>query len=127
MHVHLTVNYKFKVYRKFLIDIDQNFCDAMDGLYNQNESKKYHSRTLLLMMQGLNNKSNINHTCPYSGYVVAQNLLIGDILMPGYLMPAGQYRLDIHIYDSSKNQTIIYPKVFLTIPASKSLLDLSMG
>lgn len=127
MNVHVSMNYKFTVYRKFLIDLHENFCDAMDGLYNEIEAKQNSARTVLLIMKGITSKSNINHTCPYSGYVVAQNLVLDEVLFPGYLLPAGQYRIDVHIYNSSRNRTIIYPKVFVTIPASKSLLDLSMG
>lgn len=50
-----------------------------------------------------------------------------DVFMPGFLLPAGQYRADMYIYNSLNLDPIMTIKTYLTIPSTKSLLDLSMG
>lgn len=40
-------------------------------------------------------------------------------------VPAGDYRIDVRVYNE-KNQTLIFPRVYMTVKA-KGINDLAMG
>lgn len=114
--------YRFNgnVYRKFLVDIDEDFCKFMSG--------KFESPFLPVLFKAIGTNTNINHTCPYTGNVTIRNLTISSLFVKDLIIPAGQYRFDVNVYDSKRNRTIIRPVVYFTVPNSRDArLDLAMG
>lgn len=119
----VVLNYRFNnnVYRQFLINLDMDFCAYMAT-----------NRTFNIFMEQvmplIERFSNINHPCPYSGNVAVREMSFSNMLVDKSILPSGQYRIDINIYDSIERRPIIFCKVFLTIPiASDARLDTAMG
>lgn len=121
-YARITMYYRFNgnVYRKFLIDLNADFCEFMlSGTQNPLFSAAV--KTLASM-------SNIIHPCPHTGQMVVRNLTITNRFVAGGILPAGQYRSDINIYNYKLNQTIVHPIVYFTVPNSNDArLDLTMG
>lgn len=125
MRVSVQLYYRFNQanYRLFLMNVDVDFCEFMS-------SKKGSISNVFLasVMKEVSTYSNLNHPCPYTGWTAATNLTFSLEMFAGVIIPSGQYRIDVNIYDSQLNSTIIYPKIYFTIPNSNDArLDLTFG
>lgn len=122
MRVGFMLNYRFNsVYRKFLIDLDMDFCGYMA------ETQKF-DILLRTIMPVVERYSNINHPCPYSGNVTVRKMRITNKIFDRAILPSGQYRIDVSIYDSKEKRPIIFCKIFMTVPiANDARLDTAMG
>lgn len=89
---HVTFYYKFNriVFNKYPIDLWENVCDYLDG-------KIMKSYMLDWIVKGLLKYTNLNHSCPYIGYVFlkADNISVDTLSFAPSLIPAGSYRIDI--------------------------------
>lgn len=116
------MHYRFNnVYRQFLINLDMDFCAYM-------AEKPERNLFLESIMPHVTRFSNINHPCPYSANVSVRNMPVTNVIFNRAIIPSGQYRLDVNIYDSADKTPIIFCKVFLTVPNSNDAnLDTAMG
>lgn len=121
MRVKLVANYRFNhVYRQFLINLDMDFC----GFMTRNTPNVF----LATIMPFVSRYSNINHSCPYSGNVTISRMPLSNAFVQHAILPVGQYRVDVDVYDSKLNRSIISFKLFFLVPQSRNArLDTTMG
>lgn len=85
------------------------------------------SPVLVMAMQGISQRSNINHRCPLSGNMEVTDMIVQDFMAPGYLLPAGQYRLDLDIVNTLSKLSIMNIQMFIKISSTATTLDMAMG
>lgn len=116
VNIHTILYYRNLVYKKFLIDVTENYCDFRNGIDS-------HKMLHMFMPHVYPYAPNLNGKCPFVGNMTVIGLPYGKYLFPHFL-PAGQYRLDIEI--TTKNVTIWLLQVFFKI-FSVGLQELPMG
>lgn len=122
IHVRFTLFYRFREYRKFLLDLDVDVCDYMAG-------HRTISQPLLdtIMPILLKHSPYLNHSCPFEGNLSVLNFTISSDLLNGNLIPAGQYRIDCNAYNSVTKENIIFVQIYWTIAAGTTIKDMAMG
>ncbi|XP_062135700.1 uncharacterized protein LOC133845291 [Drosophila sulfurigaster albostrigata] len=82
-------------FHPFLVNVLVNMCDVM--------SKKNFTAYGVLMIKILKQFTNVNHTCPFEGHLMARDLYVrdSDFMMP--LMPFGFYLINLNIYENYAN------------------------
>lgn len=108
INLRLVLNYKFRVYQQFMVDIFVDFCGYMSG--------KVPSHVLDVVMPVIVPISNFNHTCPYDGNVTVNNLEIDDRLMDNTVLPPGQYRIDLAFLTGKR--LIVSTQIYVLVPRS---------
>lgn len=118
VHVRVTLFYKYQTYQKFLIDLTQDFCGYVDGTK---------SATLIdMIMVGLAKTATFNHTCPYSPGPQKINGYYLDSSKFPKIVPEGQYRLDIKVFEPKSNKIIVLVQTYMTAKHNGPA-DLGMG
>lgn len=114
IYVRVVLFYKYKSFRPFLIDAQEDFCAVMRKTVHGDK----HVSMISTMMQHIISSSNIDHECPFVGNVTTSKLTIGDVLFKDWI-PAGKYMLYVSIYGGGgmNNATILDVRVYFTIPA----------
>lgn len=115
--VHVTLFYKFRVYRKFLVEYDADMCDlaAQHPL-------------LALALPIIRKYSNQDLKCPYQGNFTLNRLTVDSRFLPNTIVPSGGYRLDMRVYHPKTNNTLFESKLYATIPESRDAhVDRAMG
>lgn len=97
--IHGTWYYKFNglTYNRFPIDLWENLCDWLSG-----KSKSY---LLDWTIGRAINYSNMNHSCPYHGYVFLKvdNMSVNNFpFEPETLIPSGRYRVDLDFTEGNR-------------------------
>lgn len=69
--------------------------------------------------------TNLNHTCPYIGQMVAKDLEIGFKYLKFAIIPAGEYRVELDFLD--EKQLIINTKIQFSVDDSVGRTDPSVG
>lgn len=121
IRIKVVANYRFNhVYRQFLVNIDIDFC----GYMNRETPNVF----LATIMPYVSQYSNINHPCPYFDNVTISRMPLNNAFVQNAILPMGQYRIDVDIYDSKLNRSIIYFKLFFLVPQSNNArMDTTMG
>ncbi|XP_055837807.1 uncharacterized protein LOC129906168 [Episyrphus balteatus] len=87
MMLHLQMFKKINVvYRPFLMNVTEDFCQRFE--------KKVNAPYLNILLNIGGRYSNLNHTCPYEGWLMFKDLEL-DLSSLKLLLPDGEYRLDI--------------------------------
>lgn len=123
IHIRYTLFYRFREYRKFLLDADADICDYMA----ENRTISQPLLDVLIPIFLKNVPTYYNHSCPFEGNISLLNFTISSDLLKGNLIPAGQYRIDCKIFNSVTNKLIILVRVYWTISAGSTTKDLAMG
>ncbi|XP_037911875.1 uncharacterized protein LOC119652012 [Hermetia illucens] len=84
-------------YLPYMVNVTTNVCKFLSG--GSVGAAGFYTR---FMIGWINKYSNINHSCPYSGYTWAKNLEPFADKIPVFA-PTGDYRLELHFYESSLN------------------------
>ncbi|XP_037913599.1 uncharacterized protein LOC119653139 [Hermetia illucens] len=91
--VHMQIFKRNSVrYLPFMVNVTFFPCKYFEGSDNTFYAK--------FMINWINKYSNINHSCPYSDRIFADNLEPFAEKIPVFA-PAGDYRLDLHFYQSN--------------------------
>ncbi|XP_061395603.1 uncharacterized protein LOC133331217, partial [Musca vetustissima] len=59
-----------KVYRPYLVNVTQNVCEFLD--------KRKSNFYMNIFMKFLSQYSNVNHSCPYRGYLIMDNVYVDE-------------------------------------------------
>lgn len=104
-------------WQKFLIDVNTDLCAYMAG--------KVKSVLMDQIVPLTNLFSNLNHTCPYTGQIIAKDVELGFKYLRFAIIPAGEYRVDLHFV--SQKQLVADVKMQFTVDESVSRTDPSVG
>ncbi|XP_017071910.2 uncharacterized protein LOC108108373 [Drosophila eugracilis] len=85
----LTLYRRFNGYRPFLYNITVDVCYF---LKNQNRYPFFG-----LVYEGINNFSNINHTCPYNHDIIVDRMVLDDKMIAKVPVPSGFYKLKFYL------------------------------
>lgn len=120
--VHVVTFYKFRVYRKFLIEIDANLCDVSD-------TNKPVAHPLLAIASPIIRKyANFDFKCPFQGNLTINRMKLDKRFIPNTIVPSGSYRLNMRTYIPKANITAIDVKIYFTVPESRDAHeDRTMG
>ncbi|XP_055917975.1 uncharacterized protein LOC129950159 [Eupeodes corollae] len=101
MMLHHQMHKKFNViYRPFLVNVTEDFC--------QKFVNKAKSPYLNILMNIGQKYTNLNHTCPYEGWLIIKNMEL-DLSSLRLLLPEGEYRYDLEpIVDIDNKPTIVF-------------------
>lgn len=108
VHVNAQLFYRYRRYVPFLYDIDVDMCD-----YLGNGTK---FQPIMEVMRGYIAKytQNVqNQTCPVSGNVTVNALQYDLAMLRNVIIPTGQYRADLRVFDAVSNATIFVVQAFL--------------
>lgn len=122
IRLHVKLFYRFREYRPFLLNIDTDFCDYVSTSPQQMQPFMDAFMPMLLKYS-----PNLNKPCPYFGNYSVVNARLGSDWFANTLVPAGQYRVNLHIYSSHTNTTIVQIRLFVTILGTMTTADLAMG
>lgn len=115
--IHLTVFYKFRVYRKFLIDVDYDLCSVLE-----------HPMVAMALPLIRKHSNRIDFKCPFQGNYTISRLKYDKQYVPKQIVPSGQYRFDLRVYHPMTNATAFEGKLYCTVPESRDAhVDRSMG
>ncbi|XP_075169044.1 uncharacterized protein LOC142241187 [Haematobia irritans] len=78
------------IYNPFLINFTLNVCKMFDK-HLQGPYGKITSAILTRY-------TNVNHSCPYTGSLIAKNLYVDASMLP-FVLPQSSYKLTLNIYD----------------------------
>lgn len=111
VHTKVTMFYRFTSgYRKFLIDLDLEFCKFMDGSLT--------SAFMDVTMKVIKMYSNLDHPCPYIGNHSIVNMPLNSAIFGHQFVPAGQYLIDVNV--QSNGTTVVFVKFYFDIPTGTS-------
>ncbi|XP_065366844.1 uncharacterized protein LOC135959743 [Calliphora vicina] len=79
------------IYKPYLVNFTSNVCKFMD--------KKASGLYLNSFMNILKTFSNVNHSCPFKGYLIANNLSLDVKHMPLPPLPLNSYKLLLIFYE----------------------------
>lgn len=104
LNFHLVLYFRTQTYKKFLVDIDEDYC----GYFNGKKSKilKYFLPNLMKYAPGF------DFHCPLTGNFSAMNLPYTSFRIP-QLLPDGQYRLNVDL--KNKNFMFLSMKIYFTV------------
>ncbi|XP_055698961.1 uncharacterized protein LOC129799260 [Phlebotomus papatasi] len=106
--IKITFYYRFTVYRKFLIDVSEDFC----GLTKKGKP----APVINLIWKTLNEASNFAEGCPFSK---GQNYYVKDYVFDVSqfppAMPTGDYRIDIVVSNSLDKKDVVKAQIFAEI------------
>lgn len=122
VQLHVVVFYRFRVYRKFLVEFDVNLCDVSDN-------GKTHSHPILgFAVPYIRQYSTFDFICPFQGNITIDRMQVDKRFVKSSTVPSGQYRINARLYIPQTNQTAIYTKIYFTVPPSRDAhVDQSMG
>ncbi|GAB0097987.1 hypothetical protein DMENIID0001_136760 [Sergentomyia squamirostris] len=114
--IKVTFNYRFTVYRKFLIDVAEDFC----GFYKKGKN----APVINLIWKTLNEASNFAEGCPFEKHKMwyVKNYVFDSSQFPPAL-PTGDYRIDVIIHNSADKKDILTVQIF-TVIKRKLMADL---
>ncbi|KAI8128688.1 hypothetical protein CVS40_1781 [Lucilia cuprina] len=97
------------VFKPYLFNVTENICKW----YNQRSPGAYTN----ILMKTLKKFTNVNHTCPYTGPLIAKNLYLDVSIIP-IPLPKGSYKILVVFYEGINNTidhigTPIYSKVYM--------------
>lgn len=101
--VHVEPYYKYQTYVRIAGYIWENPCDWMSG----KTKSIFLDWTLGLALKLPNIHTNINHTCPFSGYNYFKfdNISVQQFAFP-QLVPSGRYRLNVNLTESDRSKVL---------------------
>lgn len=107
-HVHLVLNYRYNIYRTFLVDRWEDCCEFSSG--------KSPSLMLDVLFKILGPYSNVNHTCPYTESIICSlmNYSSTDFIIEP-LLPAGRYRFDADVAQSRNGTPFMAVKFYFSV------------
>lgn len=121
-HMHITTFYKFRVYRKFMLEFDVNLCDLSDP------NKALPHPLLTIGIPIWRKYSTFDLKCPFQGNLTVNRFQIDDSFILKTVIPSGQYRVDMRMYHPNTNETQIDTKIYFTVPESRNAhVDRTMG
>lgn len=121
LRMHVTVYYKFRIYRKFLLELDFNLCDLFENKDNPHP-------LMSIIVSILQKYSLEGLKCPYQGNMTMKPWQLDFSFIPTLVIPSGQYRVDVRVYNPKTNETVNETKLYLTVPPSRDArVDRSMG
>lgn len=110
MYLHIEPYFKFNRYTRIAGHIWENICDWLGG--------KRSSFIVDYYVPIIVNNSNLNHPCPYSGYVFIKfdNISMKTFAFP-QILPTGRYYEDVYITESygSKSKVLINYKLYNSV------------
>ncbi|XP_017040782.1 uncharacterized protein LOC108087764 [Drosophila ficusphila] len=77
-------------YQPFLVDVMIKFCDIL--------SKRNFSPYGIMLLQVTKRFTNFNHSCPFSGHLLARNAYFDESFFPN-LLPLGLYKTNITVWE----------------------------
>ncbi|KAG4066017.1 hypothetical protein HA402_001264 [Bradysia odoriphaga] len=96
---HCVLYFKFNglVYNKFPVDLWESLCDFIDG-------KRETTFFLNWMMTKMQLVSNLNHSCPFTNFIIKTNNISLDeaFTFDQSILPSGRYRVDITFADENR-------------------------
>lgn len=104
--IHITLNYRYKVYQKFLIDLRENFCDFQNGIGT------FHLLNMF-MPQIYKYGPSFKQKCPLNGNMSFIGMPYNKSLFP-HILPSGQYRFDIDVLTG--DISVWFIQVFFIVP-----------
>lgn len=120
--MHISSFYKFRVFRKFIVEFDVNLCEM-----SSNNTSVTHP-LLIIALPIIRQYSTFDMKCPFQGNITIDRLMLDNRFVPNLLLPSGQYRLNIRMYHPNTNETQIDAKIYFTIPESRNAhVDRRMG
>lgn len=120
--MHITTFYKFRVYRKFMMEFDVNLCDVSDN------GKPVAHPMLAIAVPIFRKFSTFDLKCPFKGNLTVDRVQLDGHFLPKMVIPSGQYRIDMRMYHPKTNQTQVDCKIYFTVPESRNAhIDRTMG
>ncbi|GAB0093724.1 uncharacterized protein DMENIID0001_088980 [Sergentomyia squamirostris] len=106
--IKITLNYRFTVYRKFLIDVTEDFCAFMKG--------KKSAPVVSILWESLNAAGNLKTGCPHKKgeHYYVKDYVIDEKKFPP-AMPTGDYRIDITIINNVDKVQMLTVQMFVLI------------
>lgn len=122
VRMHIIVFYRFRVYRKFLVEFDVNLCDV------SNTDKSSTHPILVFALPYIRQYSTYDFECPFHGNITIDRLKVDNRFVRNSIIPSGQYRVNVRVYNPQTNRTQIDTKIYFTVPPSRDAhVDQSMG
>lgn len=107
--VHSRLLYRYRAtYRTFLYDTHNDLCDFLGA-------RRKSQPMLDVFGSYIDQFSNLNHSCPYVGNVTVRNLRYDSGMMKNTIIPGGQYRVDMRIFEEDTNRTVFQTETFVTV------------
>lgn len=104
---HVEPYYKFNRYTRIAGHIWENVCDWLTG-----------KKSILLDYFGprVLEYTNINHTCPYTGYVFFKidNISVQHLAFP-QIMPAGRYMVELFATESDRSKVLGSVQIYSSV------------
>ncbi|KAH8397151.1 hypothetical protein KR215_009808 [Drosophila sulfurigaster] len=94
VHMELFPKGYNNAYQPFLINVQFNICDVL--------SKKNYFQYGVIVAKVLQQFSNVNHSCPLEGSLIARNMYIQDQLFPAF--PLGAYLFSFSTFENHAKQ-----------------------
>ncbi|CAD7089839.1 unnamed protein product [Hermetia illucens] len=102
-------------YRRLILSIEDHFCGFLNGTSQ--------SFIIRMIWPFLKTCGNLDHKCPFTGYVYLHNVVVKSDYFPPAL-PEGQGKFEIHIRNGPKRVSIIKLILFLEIkPKGAAILN----
>lgn len=112
------MNYRFKRYQRFLLDIELDVCDFFGN------KTKYQPLIDKMNLFFVNNSLGF-HECPMVGRIDFTNIGMDSRALGGIILPIGQYRFDSEGYNAVTKEKLIQSRVYMTVSTGKD--DGQMG
>lgn len=109
MEIHVVAYHRYATWQKFLIDLWENACDALDP--------NIYTPVLDIAFKFVRPYTNFRHPCPYrvneTVYFAADKMNFSKLLMP--LLPSGPYRLDVTVAVGRTRHPILFLQIYTEI------------
>lgn len=102
--VHVQLFRRFNAYQPFMIDMDFDGCEffARKNVFS------------MLYMPIVAQYSNLNHSCPISGHIWVEGLMVDSAFIQNFQLLHGQYYFDFRTYNA-RNESIVYFRSYFKI------------
>lgn len=106
---HSRLLYRYQAtYRTFLYDTQNDLCDFLGA-------RRKRQPMLDVFGSYIERFSNLNHSCPIEGTVSVRDLRYDSGVMRNTIIPAGQYRVDMRLFEPNTNLTVFETMTFVTV------------
>lgn len=105
---HGVIYYKYYTYQRIATEYWDDACAWIAG--------KRTSYILDYMKPLISSYSNFNHTCPYTGLVIAKadNISVQRFVIP-QIVPAGRYKVEVNITEGDRKTSVVGLTMFFSI------------
>lgn len=104
IRIHVQLFRRYQVYQPFMVNIEFDAC----ALFSD------YSLFSMLFLPHFAKYSNLNHSCPYNGFLHVDAFQLDMAVMNSFQLLQGQYYLGLNFY-AKNNESIYFSRTYFTI------------